>query len=415
MKTKWTLAFIPALFLVLVLAGCYYTPSAANGSARASLMLAKQLPANVASIVLVVSGPGLKTVAKEVAVGTDSVTLEVPAGVARTFTLLANTPSVTLKGEATVDLLPGQTKEIVLFPLAFDSQIIVPDPANNQRLVQIADMQGTGWIEKYASDLGISYFYPWDVDFDGEGRIYIANNANWSWDDGGVFRLDDISDTTPDWLVGPGLAGVNPIYAIAVDRENGYLYYITGQTQLYRKSLSTPPGDDVEIAIGGLVEIVYVKGIAVDSEGYVYLVSDSSGSPANTVLKINPDPPTGPTILASYSTNLLDPWDVVVKSPYVYISNRNGESGYKVMQFDQNLQFIRGFGPQDDLSPPAQAGYFYVPERFVAILSKRLILVDENNSGYNRLVSFNNLEGAGWVTYGTTGAGVGQFNFYDGE
>ena len=77
-------------------------------------------------------------------VGTTSVTLTVPSGVARTFTLLANTPSVTLKRNVTVDLAPDETKEIGLTPTLSDTQIIVPDYHTN-RLVQISDMHGAGW------------------------------------------------------------------------------------------------------------------------------------------------------------------------------------------------------------------------------------------------------------------------------
>jgi len=227
MKTRWAVAFIPVLVLVLALAGCYYTPSAASGSARASLALAKQLPANVASIVLVVSGPGLKTVAQTVPVADTSVTLEVPAGVARTFTLLVNTVSVSFKGEATVDLLPGETREIVLEPVLFDTQIIVPDYLN-YRIVQISDMQGTGWLQLIGSGIaGIGLldirFRPYDVDFDDQGRIYIANYIGGSgMGDNCVIRIDDISGTN-------GLKFSEPEYdygivALTVDRARPIFY-----------------------------------------------------------------------------------------------------------------------------------------------------------------------------------------------
>jgi len=234
MKSKQAGGVVAVLLLILGLAGCYYTPSSAIGSARASLVLAKQLPANVASIVLVVSGPGMKTVAGEYAVGTSSVTLEVPAGVGRTFTLLANTPSVTLKGEATVDLQPGETREVVLNPTLFDSQIIIPD-YRNYRLVQISDMAGTGWKAVQFSNLGLgmtgnTQFVPYDVDFDAQGRIYIANRYD------GIVRLDSIDDTSAEWFFKGAGAPIGTV-AVAVDRATNYLYYSIGSL-LYRVVLN---------------------------------------------------------------------------------------------------------------------------------------------------------------------------------
>jgi hypothetical protein len=396
MKTRWAVVFIPVLILVLALAGCYYTPSAANGSARASLMLAKQLPANVASIVLVVSGPGLKTVANEYAVGTDSVTLEVPAGVARTFTLLANTPSVTLKGEATVDLLPGETKEIVLAPLAFDSQIIVPD-YRNYRLVQIADMAGTGWKAIQFSNLGLgmtnnTQFAPYDVDFDAQGRIYIANQYD------GVVRLDDINDSLAEWLVRGASTAVGAL-AIAIDRQQNYLYYTNGS--ILNRVVIDPLGTPSPLNVTGVTNIT---GMAVGLDGILYLANylyNSGGS------LVKYDPGTA-QVVASYSDlESTDPWDATVQGGFVYATYVNASSK-KIVRLDLNLNFVdQHSGPSGDP--------LYGPRRFVAILGRRLHVIDEGYHGgdSNRLVAFRDMTGDGWTTYGSTGSGTDQFNFFD--
>ena len=95
-----------------------------------------------------------------------------------------------MEGDATVDLAPDETKEIVLTPTLFASQIIVPDLANN-RIVQISDMHGTGWT-------AVSGIYAYDVDFDDQGRVYVANNSS----PNGIIRMNDITDTSLTALAG---------------------------------------------------------------------------------------------------------------------------------------------------------------------------------------------------------------------
>ena len=58
---------------------------------------------------------------------------------------------------------------------------------------------------------------------------------------------------------------------------------------------------------------------------------------------------------------------------------------------------------------------FLGPERFVAILNKPITVIDEDSSvGGDKLVSFNDMSGAGWKTYGSAGIGQDQFNFFNG-
>ncbi len=66
-----------------------------------------------------------------------------PAGPARTFTLLLNSPSATLEGVATVDLQAGQSTTVNVTPTLGATQIVIPDETNDQ-IVQISDMTGTG-------------------------------------------------------------------------------------------------------------------------------------------------------------------------------------------------------------------------------------------------------------------------------
>jgi len=388
MNTKHWIAFLALLCGALLAAGCYYMPSGAQGSARASLALAKGLPANVSSIALIVSGPGMKTMANEYPVGTSSVSLEVPAGRARTFTLLPSTASVTFKGEATVDLVAGETKEITLSPVLSDTQIIVPDYLNN-RLVQISDMLGTGWTVKTGA---ASALYPYDVDFDSQGRIFVADYSTTP-----LYYLDDIT-TNP---VSVSIA-TTYLYALAIDRPANLVYFTNG-TLLYRKDLGDPgdPGTQLSIPITGRI-----MGLAVGPDGSLYLADYGSGF-GGFLLKYDP---VGQNVLASYPptvSSYWDPWDVSVQGGYVYSTHVLDLGVKKVARSGLDLNFIDEFtGPGSDP--------FYGPRRFVAILSRKLTVIDEGYTGVdsNRLAAFSDMAGSGWTTYGATGSSTGQFNFY---
>lgn len=383
---------------ILTVTSCFYMPGV-SGKARAGLVLPRYIAANTTSLALIVGGPGMEPIFGTYPVGTTSVTLTVPSGVARTFTLLANTPSVTLKGEATVDLAPDETKEIVLTPVTDSSQIIVPDNRNN-RLVQISDMSGTGWAELAGAATAI---YPYDVDFDSQGTIYVADYSS-----PGIFQIDDIFDSTFTTLTG---VTASYIKSIAMDRTRGLLYYTDGYT-LYRIQVSPTPGTEELVDLNSQgIYVNNVRGIAVDSDGFVY-IANNYNSPAE-VLKINPNPAATPSVVASYSGVLAFAFDVLVNGDHIYVSD---PAAPKIVRLSKDLKFEDSFS--GSASDP-----FLGPERFVAILNKRITVMDEPHDQYGnstnanaRLVSFGGVDGADWTTYGSYGAtvqGPGYFEFYN--
>ncbi len=400
---RWT-AFLALLLGVLLAAGCYYIPSGAQGPARVSMSLAKGLPVTPSSIALVVSGPGMETIAKVLAAASSgSESLEVPAGPARTFTFLANTPSVTFKAEATVDLAAGETKEIFLSPVLSDTQIVVPDPYLNYRLVQISDMSGSGWyaIQYNAPGLtkagmtSLTQFLPYDVDFDAQGRIYVANAYD------GVVRLDSIYGNNADWFARGAGAPIGAL-AIAVDRANQLLYYANGSSLsvVVTEPLGTPS------TLTGSTS-TNITGLAVGPDGSLYLTNYGYGN-GGFLIKYDP---FSQTVLASYPSALStdwDPWDVTVQGGYVYTTHVLPFSGVKkVARSDLNLT------PIDEYTGSA-SDPFYGPRRFVAILSWKPTVIDEGYAGSdsNRLATFGDMAGSGWTTYGSTGSSTGQFEFF---
>lgn len=412
MKTKATL-FGFLITATVVLAGCFFTPWGSRGTSSASISVSmKQPAAPLTSIALIVSGPDMSTIAKSVDPQASELTLEVPAGSARTFTILINTFSVTFKGQTTVDLKPGEETVVDITPTLEATQIIIPD-SYNYRVVQISDMEGAGWTEVDYSQLGLGMtnyfdFYPYDIDFDKEGRIYIANSAE------GVIRLDDINDTSAEWIIYSG-TGLYLVKTIAIDRAQDLLYFSTGGYILYRADLNAAPlpisPTSFDLSQEG-IGFPTATGIAVDEQGYLYIADRSNYQ----IIKYDSQATEGSRVVTIYNTNLgysLDGMDVVAKDGFVYLASYDSPT-YVIQQLDQNLNFIHGFGSVKD--PPQQTGEFWSPYRFVAILNKKLYVLDDGTDPitYNpvsRVVSFGNASGEGWETYGKYGTGIGEFDF----
>ena len=413
MKAKITL-FVIFIAVSLIVAGCFFSPWGSRGMATTSISVSMKGPtAPITSIALIVTGPDLAPITKSIDPQLPELTLEVPAGSARTFTVLINTFSVTFKGQTTVDLGPGEETVVSINPTLEATQIIIPD-SYNYRVVQISDMNGAGWTEIAYNQLGLgmsfpSEFYPYDIDFDAEGRIYIANNSN------GVIRLDDMNDSSAEVIV---VGAVAPLYVttIAIDRANDLLYFSTGWQYIYQADLTETPLPltpvQFDVTAESQVSSFDTIGIAVDEQGYLYLANKSDYQ----IIKYDPAAAVGSRVVAIYNTDLGFPWDgmdVVAKNGYVYVADHDSPT-YVIQKLDQDLNFIQGFGSVKD--PAQQSGEFWSPYRFIAILNKKLYVLDQ---GYNfstffdecRIVSFGNASGDGWETYGKYGTGIGEFDF----
>jgi hypothetical protein len=350
---------------------------------------------------LIVTAPGMLPIQKTYSASVESIDLEVPAGLGRTFTLLLTTASATLKAEATVDLKAGETQNILLTPKLAGTDIVIPDARNN-RIVQISDMTGAGWIEKGWIDIGApgGYdFVPWDIDFDDQGRIYIANTGS-DGPVGGVVRVDDIAHLSPTGFVNVDTG--TTANTLAVDRVNGYIYYTPGYSPLYRKNIrsatietDTPEVFNLSLETG-IGTSFSTKGIAVDAEGYVYLINNLT---TPNVLKYDPRRDPGSRVVAFTSVEV--PWDVMVKDGKVLVSDPGSTS---IAIFDLNLTSIGTY-----------SGSLGGPERFLGASDLPGIYLIEEYTGalpVDRLVYMEDISGAGWATYGTTGALTGEFMFF---
>ena len=81
----------------LLLSSCFYMPGA-GGKAQAGLVLPRYLIANPVSLALVVGGPGMEPLFASYTTIPESITIDVPSGLARTVTVLLNGQTATLQG-----------------------------------------------------------------------------------------------------------------------------------------------------------------------------------------------------------------------------------------------------------------------------------------------------------------------------
>ena len=403
---KLSLTAVAAALAILV-TGCYYMPGANGGTAKVAVGV-RGVPVNLVSAALVVTAPGMAPITANASLTSNSITVSVPAGPARTFTLLLNGPSATLQGVATVDLQPGENTTINVTPTLGATQIVIPD-FQNGRIVQISDMSGTGWTAVAAASLaGISTFSPYAVDFDNLGRIYVSNNTVNTSD--GLIRIDDINHTSSLAVV--DLPGATGISSLAIDRVNNLIYYVSSSPSSGLAILNVKGVNNIAASATqpSLPSLPVPKGMAVDDQGMLYMAIP--GVPGTTftpgyVVKYNP---TAAAAVATSTYSFNSPWGIMVKGPYVYVSdntNTGGTGKAQIVRLDTNLNFIDSF-------PGPSTNPFYGPETFVAVLNRKFAVIDENYSVLfkDRLASFDDMSGTNWTTFGSSGSGLNQFDFY---
>jgi len=392
------LVAVAAAALLFAVSGCYFDSLGGANTAKAALSVSMKQPVGtVTSIALVISGPNMPSIARTLATTDTEVSLEVPAGPDRTFTVLVNTADMTFKGETTIDLVAGESTTVSVRPVLAVTKLVFPD-ALGGKVIQIDDISGSGWATLSAGSISFPGFQPYDVDFDNRGRIYISNYGFTTGQDV-VLRVDSIGATSYETIVDSGT--FSPIVAIAIDRELGYLYYAT-DTTLKRCNL-----DGSAVTTLTTTGIGIIRGMALGRAGILY-IAGANGAGGQRVFKYNL---ATQAVVAEYSANLNNPWDVLYKPPYVYVANYYGSDGYKIIRLDENMLNPVGYGINAPTLPNTDPGNFYGPARFVAILNKKITLIDDTDLNH-KLVSMDDILGTNWQTFPTTGNGSAFFTFY---
>ncbi len=363
----------------------------------------------VESITVLVTGPDMAPVT--VTINGTASTIYVPAGLNRFFDIQAHGPSVTFRGTNTATLAAGSSVSLPVSMSLFRTKLIIPDEDwsagcgyNGGRIRQVDNFTGAGFTEIDNTDFGFSpgTFRPWGIDFDARGRIYISNNQ--SNPDNVIIRIDNIQSTTHEVVVSP-IVGAGGIKAMAIDRQNNYLYHSRGD-DLYRKDLATS-GNGASISTVDFTSPSIV-GIAVDSDGILYIADANN----NQVAKFNPDTASiiGTPYTANINLNAIPnncggggrDGAVMVKGKYLFIANPSGPDDYKLIKLETANMSLTGNYGTGVTTTNTSPGMFYGPCYFVAMLNDLIYIIDEGYDGSNqldKLVSINNITGNGWNVY----------------
>ena len=194
------------------------------------------------------------------------------------------------------------------------------------------------------------------------------------------------------------------ITQLSIDRTNNKIVFVDANTDLIRSCDYDGNGGVTLVDLSGY----YLYGLSLDSDGNIYL--------ANRNISFNPlvskYSSTG-AFIKDYTTNLSSPEDTVVWEDTVLVANNDASSGYFIIQMDKDLNYITGFGSSDsDGQNPQPSGEFFGPTRFLAVLNRKITLIDTTGTYGHSVVSMDDMSGTGWETYGQSGTAEGEFHFF---
>ena len=259
--------------------------------------VAATAPAVFSNISVQVSGSGIGTFTKDCQPA-GVVSLVVPGGGIRTFEVTAQvaagdpSAAVSFRGVTTANLPAGETVRIPVVMELNETKLLVPD-MNNNRLVLLEGLSSAGWAGTLtAANLGITgLFYPYDIDYDSRGRIYIANDVSSGAD---IIRMDDLNGTNRIQfdINFAGVFNLTNVIGIAIDRKRDILYCISS-TELFKVPLSSIANNtmtgvvrlDNHVVNGNISSNNF--GIDVDEDGMLYIVNGGSAG-GSYITKYNP-------------------------------------------------------------------------------------------------------------------------------
>jgi hypothetical protein len=396
---KKVLLTLLTISIILILSTCYFT---GNSSVSVSPVIkAIGLPTNISSVKMTVSGPGMNTMEIVYDGLPSSIDLTVPSGSDRKFVMevygtIPLSAATSYQGVATIDLDSG-ANTITLEMYAYESKLLTANPywavlPSEARIIQIEDMNGTGWKEINNTDLSwVGSFRPWDVEIDGNGTIIVANNDN-TLSNIILFRIVNMDATSfVPLAVGDGNGGS---VAVTVDRQNKMIYYAT-TNQLYRCDYS---GSSLKNNFD-MTGIGTIRGMTIDDDGILYIAHGTQ------IRKYNPNSGDG-VILKTYSAGLLGPHDITINSSNVFVSDTDPTlTNHKIVKLDMELNFIAEL---------INSGSFpmWGPRKFIGKRKQKIYFTDETDGTNNdKLVALDEIAGDGWETYGSYGFTTGLFAF----
>ncbi len=346
-------------------------------------------PSNISSVSVVVSADDIKTFENSYSPPPTYITVTVPAGKSRFIQVIGyvqdGDPSAVLsyRGTLTADLEPGETKEVAMQMVTYETKLVIPD-SQNRRIVQMDNMKGAGWTT-YSLAGALAY----DVDYDARGRIFISKSSSPY-----VIRLDTINSSPISIVTVAGTSWM------AIDRKKNLLYHYRSP-EIYSCDLD---GGNMSSAYSrtGVETLNTIAGMNIDEDGVLYIAGTTIGAgPTQRVFRYDPIIQRV-THSSGTVSSFNEVTDVIVKGEYVYVSNYDGAgSNDSIVQLTKDLKFIKAYkNPR-----------FYGPHGFVAITNRRFYLIDDSYTS-DQMVAFDDLDDGNFEYYGRQGSGVGEFIFY---
>ncbi len=384
---------------ILVLGGCMDASLSQSGNAPASISI-QDAPGAIPEVGISITGGGVN-IAETVGPGTDALVFELAVGREHQVTI----DTTNFIGQRSFVLPPGGAQ----IDVHMLEKLFVPD-LETGRVVQIDDMRGDGWL----TETGL--VQPYDVEVGPDGRLYVINNDSAFGNT--VLIFGDLSELSTGDLI-PG--DESTFYrALASDADRSIIYYTAHDgtdTPFLLESRNL--NGDLSGTYSDLVsDFDSVWGLAVGENGDVYVsgtrVVVETLRPA--VRRFSPDSTfvpvdriIGPDVPSSSEPEI----DVLFKNGKLYVTNPSGAQSNKIVQLDATtLEPVGSFGsfPVDPSNP--QPGELYGPRRFVATGNTLITVIDESSSSlHDRLVQFAPNR-SNWRTYGTSGTGEGEFQFF---
>ncbi len=353
------------------------------------------------------------------------------------------TPSITVSEDASVTPGSGSTVNFSDSPVTYTvtaedgttntytadvvgDTIVVPD-TQNQRLVHIIDMSGTGYhvinlnelLSDIASELEASEFYPTDVAFDSQGNMYAAVSVYqntgygaYNYQSSIVIKVaidgsgyEQIYPATIGSVVSGGIAG------ITIDRENNDMYfYEPNQLDLVRLDLTN---NTSEFLNSGLSDMPKPTGIFFSSSAdgdYVFL---SAGTSLYRYDIVTQDVLSALWFSDSYFNYYAA--DIFVSGNYVYLTvapdQYSGTADPKIVRTNLSLEqtSVSDFGTKAESEPPAE-GTMYYPHRFAATFRREKLYVMDGG-GQNDATG-NNPEPASLIGFSYDGTSATDWETY---
>ncbi|MBN1524510.1 MAG: hypothetical protein JW904_08510 [Spirochaetales bacterium] len=384
-------------------------------------------PANtiVTSFTVSVFGPGMEPVSKTVSSGARYMTLYVPAGADRHFTLEVNfAPQAgfpaqhlrSFKGRAIADLLPGHTVKLRMTMTAGATQLLVPDQSLNR--IWISDSL-PGFSAGTWNDMGNTSLAPSGFTIGPDGKVIVSSGAI-------LYYADRISLSTNLFAN----LGTYTINSLAFDKTRNYLYttfsiigasapigYIYRFTDFPNTTTADPYTINFTDNITGISYFIRrIRGISVDPwTGFLYCAGEMADATTPTVpiQVVFSFDPAGTGTVPDFVT---DPRfatlrDVIVKDEGIFVLNETSEAvptqyDYpNIFQYDRNLNEKNTYGTIsiDSVYPiiagSVTPGKFYHPKRFFAHENEGLYIIDDSTT-YEKVVYIGlSLSDSSWDTF----------------